>query len=50
MSATEPLVHPHYIRSEALGNEITELCLRQWRELYYCAKDQSAPTRSAEAV
>jgi hypothetical protein len=26
MSAAEPLVHPRYIRSETLGNEITELC------------------------
>lgn len=32
MSVPEPLVHPHYIRSEALEAEITELFLRRWRK------------------
>ncbi len=26
MAAVEPLLHPRYVRSEALGREITELC------------------------
>jgi hypothetical protein len=26
MAAAEPSYHPHYVRSEELGNEITELC------------------------
>jgi hypothetical protein len=26
MATPQPSIHPHYVRSEELGNEITELC------------------------